>query len=137
MKIATGHFPENFSRSFPLRRRACIIRSAYISVVLAFACPRMVWAASKPNLVLTSVPALCRSWFGFQSGVYSASVPSGQAFLFGLVSSRLGLRTKQFFRANGANVTRAAGDKDVHALTMKGACRSAKRKMADVKLWAP
>ena len=45
--------------------------------------------------------------------------------------------TKQFFRANGADVTRAAGDEDVHALTMKGACRSAKFKMAEINLRAP
>ena len=44
---------------------------------------------------------------------------------------------QQFFRANGADITGAAGDEDIHALTMKGACCGAKFKMAEINLRAP
>ena len=41
---------------------------------------------------------------------------------------------EQFFRANGADVAGAAGDKNVHAPTMEGARGSSKFKMESVRM---
>jgi hypothetical protein len=69
----------------------------------------------------------------FRAGIHRRAMAFGEI----VINRDRMAGTKQFFRANGANVTRAAGDKDVHALTMKGACRSAKFKMAEINLRAP
>ena len=41
---------------------------------------------------------------------------------------------QQFFRANGTDITGAAGDEDIHVETMKRARWSAKRKMTEVSV---
>ena len=59
-----------------------------------------------------------------------------RAMAFGevVINRDLMAGVEQFFRANGTDVAGAAGDKNVHAKTMEGACGSSKSKMESVRM---